>query len=140
MDISYIKHVFAYFGWNNDFLNSKNVTAICIEESADEETKEQFKDIPNEAASIFGASDHIPCVLQLLMDYVGMDPNGIIDNDVLNTRPPVHKPQLQMVRVQGHWSTTCITHTMYHSLIKWTTNQNSPAAHLAFLNGTHWCW
>ena len=41
-----------------------------------------------------------------------------------------------MVRVQGHWSTTCITqHTMYHSLIKWTTNQNSPAAHLAFLNG-----
>ena len=24
---------------------------------------------------------------------------------------------------------------MYHSLIKWTTNQNSPAAHLAFLNG-----
>ena len=91
MDISYIKHVFAYFGWNNDFLNSKNVTAICIEESADEETKEQFKDIPNEAASIFGASDHIPCVLQLLMDYVGMDPNGIIDNNMLSTRPPVHK-------------------------------------------------
>ena len=42
-------------------------------------------------ASIFGASDHIPCVLQLLMDYVGMDPNGIIDTNMLNTRPPVHK-------------------------------------------------
>ena len=102
-------------------------TAISIEESQDEETNEQINDITNEALNICCERSY-PLFLHLLIDYVGMDPNAIIDNNMLNTRP-VHK-----AASNGKSGTLVYLHYTHNvPLDQMDKNQNNPA-HLAFLN------